>query len=400
MGLLKQDALAGSVAAGVTAAAYALPEHAERAVDSVAWGRAPLVPFEVPLSALAGYPLTVSTVPEAVGFTAAISAAVVCYQFRHPGTGDKAAGSAPMEYGMKTFMQSLGVLPRSLTDFLPFKYFWGSLNCVYALIAAVVYYFANPSLERCATFELDWMGFVLARNLFLMFFYYEAFYTALYRFGVAKKKFNEKFVPAEEHRSNIFWCVMGTIQWSVWEIIFMHLWGSGKLPYIKDEDFFKPAMLLRTIGWTLAIPLWREFHFYWIHRLIHVRVLYKYVHYLHHKAHNPEPYSGIRMHPIEHLFCKTRPLAFLSRARLCLADRRKRCLQTTRALRCRCTSCRAPSISCSTSSTRRSPRRNPTPGLRTTQAVTSSIICTMPSSSATVRGPTFFPYNEACRLAD
>ena len=259
--VLKQDALAGSVAAGVTAAAYALPEHAERAVNALAWGRAPLVPFEVPLSGLAGFPLTVSTVPEAVGFTAAISAAVVCYQFRHPGTGDKAAGSAPMEYGMKTFMQSLGVLPRSLTDFLPFKYFWGSLNCVYALIAAVTYYFANPSLERCATFELDWMGFVLARNLFLMFFYYEAFYTALYRFGVAKKKFNEKFVSAEEHRSNIFWCVMGTIQWSVWEIIFMHLWGSGKLPYIKDADFFTPAMLLRTIGWTLAIPLWREFHF-------------------------------------------------------------------------------------------------------------------------------------------
>ena len=309
MGLLQQDALAGSVAAGVTAAAYALPEHAERAVNALAWGRAPLVPFEVPLSGLAGFPLTVSTVPEAVGFTAAISAAVVCYQFRHPGTGAKAAGSTPMDYGMKTFMQSLGVLPRSLTDFLPFKYFWGSLNCVYALIAAVTYYFANPSLERCATFELDWMGFVLARNLFLMFFYYEAFYTALYRFGVAKKKFNEKFVSAEEHRSNIFWCVMGTIQWSVWEIIFMHLWGSGKLPYIKDADFFTPAMLLRTIGWTLAIPLWREFHFYWIHRLIHVRVLYKYVHYLHHKAHNPEPYAGIRMHPIEHLFCKTRPLS-------------------------------------------------------------------------------------------
>ena len=43
-------------------------------------------------------------------------------------------------------------------------------------------------------------------------------------------------------------------------------------------------------------------------------MLYKYVHYLHHKASNPEPYAGIRMHPIEHLFyysCAALPLLFL-----------------------------------------------------------------------------------------
>jgi sterol desaturase/sphingolipid hydroxylase (fatty acid hydroxylase superfamily) len=69
---------------------------------------------------------------------------------------------------------------------------------------------------------------------------------------------------------------MGTLQWSTWEIIFMYLWGSGRLPYIKDSEFFSTGgHPLKAIGWTLAIPLWREFHFYWCHRLIHTRVLYK-----------------------------------------------------------------------------------------------------------------------------
>ena len=32
-----------------------------------------------------------------------------------------------------------------------------------------------------------------------------------------------------------------------------------------------------------------ETHFYWTHRLLHVPWLYKNVHYLHHKSHNPGP---------------------------------------------------------------------------------------------------------------
>jgi sterol desaturase/sphingolipid hydroxylase (fatty acid hydroxylase superfamily) len=42
-------------------------------------------------------------------------------------------------------------------------------------------------------------------------------------------------------------------------------------------------------------------HFYCIHRLIHVPVLYKYIHSVHHNSVNPSPWSSLSMHPIEHL---------------------------------------------------------------------------------------------------
>jgi sterol desaturase/sphingolipid hydroxylase (fatty acid hydroxylase superfamily) len=51
----------------------------------------------------------------------------------------------------------------------------------------------------------------------------------------------------------------------------------------------------------LLIPIWRNIHFYLIHRLIHWKPLYDYVHYLHHKNVNVGPWSGIAMHPVEHL---------------------------------------------------------------------------------------------------
>ena len=48
-------------------------------------------------------------------------------------------------------------------------------------------------------------------------------------------------------------------------------------------------------------PVIHEIHFYFAHRLTHIKMLYKWVHYLHHKNINPGPWSGISMHPVEHM---------------------------------------------------------------------------------------------------
>jgi hypothetical protein len=56
------------------------------------------------------------------------------------------------------------------------------------------------------------------------------------------------------------------------------------------------------VFWILLIPLWRDLHFYFAHRFLHIRAVYKYVHSLHHRNTDPEPFSGMTMHPVEHLY--------------------------------------------------------------------------------------------------
>ena len=51
---------------------------------------------------------------------------------------------------------------------------------------------------------------------------------------------------------------------------------------------------------VLVVPIIHDFHFYCIHRLIHIPFLYKWVHSVHHKSVNPSPWSSLSMHPIEH----------------------------------------------------------------------------------------------------
>merc|ERR1711871_468691 len=58
----------------------------------------------------------------------------------------------------------------------------------------------------------------------------------------------------------------------------------------------------RMAAYSCFVPLWRDFHFYFAHRFLHIRCLYKFVHVLHHRNKEIEPWSGLCMHPIEHLY--------------------------------------------------------------------------------------------------
>ena len=58
----------------------------------------------------------------------------------------------------------------------------------------------------------------------------------------------------------------------------------------------------RFVALALLIPLYKELHFYFIHRLLHYRPLYKFIHSLHHRNTDIEPFCGLTMHPLEHLY--------------------------------------------------------------------------------------------------
>ena len=51
----------------------------------------------------------------------------------------------------------------------------------------------------------------------------------------------------------------------------------------------------------VLIPFWASFHFHFIHRLLHWRPLFKIAHAVHHRNVALGPWSGLSMHPIEHI---------------------------------------------------------------------------------------------------
>lgn len=57
-------------------------------------------------------------------------------------------------------------------------------------------------------------------------------------------------------------------------------------------------------GWWIPVSLFfslvlHDTYFYWMHRLLHTRPLYRYTHLLHHKSVNPSPWASYSFHLLE-----------------------------------------------------------------------------------------------------
>jgi len=179
-------------------------------------------------------------------------------------------------------------------------------NCVYLLITLATWSWLQPDAARCAHLRVDWIVLIYARNLALLWLTAGGWHLVLYtlRLQGAERKYDPrwpdnndpKFLFRNQVYDNVFWsCLSGCPIWTGYEALYF--WASAN-HWLPNVDW--RAHPVYCVLWLVAIPFWREFHFYWIHRAIHWPPLYKAVHYLHHKNVNPGPWSGLAMHPAEH----------------------------------------------------------------------------------------------------
>jgi sterol desaturase/sphingolipid hydroxylase (fatty acid hydroxylase superfamily) len=180
-------------------------------------------------------------------------------------------------------------------------------NSVYLLITVVTWFYFQPALARCTELRWDWIAQMAVRNFVLLWLVAGGWHLLLYTLklqGTDRKydprwlrRGDRNFMFRSQLADNIFWsCVSGVPVWTAYEVAYLWAAANGHVPYVGWSEH-----PIYCAVWLCAIPFWREFHFYWIHRAIHWKPLYKYVHYLHHKNVNPGPWSGLAMHPVEHV---------------------------------------------------------------------------------------------------
>lgn len=198
--------------------------------------------------------------------------------------------------------------PKALFKFF-FKvpgYFLPS-NTLYALLAVGIWMFLTPALETMQNLSPGWMLTVLARNMILAVVFIGAWHLWLY---VWKKqgihfKYNRrwpdgnssKFTFNNQTKDNMFWSMASGVPiWTAYEVLLLWGYASGKIPWVSPGDspiiFFLLFML---------VPAIHEAGFFFAHRLLHWPPLYKIAHAVHHRNVNPGPWSGLSMHPLEHI---------------------------------------------------------------------------------------------------
>ena len=184
-------------------------------------------------------------------------------------------------------------------------------------LAAVVWYFLTPSLEQTATLRVEWILLIYLRNVALLTIIAGRLHWHLFVRKVQGMKYkytnewqatpDKKFMFGSQTWDNVFFSlVSGCGVWSGYEVLFMWGWANNIFPTLD----------LRTnLGLIIAVMLFMTYyfdtHFYFTHRLFHWKPLYKIAHHVHHRNISFGPWSGLSMHPLEHLIFFSHVLPFL-----------------------------------------------------------------------------------------
>ena len=181
---------------------------------------------------------------------------------------------------------------------------WGYL---FIMISFLSWYYFTPDIEKMSVFDFSWIAKIWFRNAVLLMLVAGGLHWWLYirRSQNKSYKYNSKWLATGRKRflwnsqvkDNMFWSIVsGCTVWTLYEAVTYWLYASG---YVKQIEWSESPVYLTLI--LIGVFFWSTFHFYLNHRLLHWKPLYELAHELHHRNVNTGPWSGISMHPMEHI---------------------------------------------------------------------------------------------------
>lgn len=196
---------------------------------------------------------------------------------------------------------------RQMADWVSARWLRVAENSILLGIATFCWIYLQPPLEDTKEFAVDWIAAMYVRNLVLMAIVAGGLHLYFYTFQRQRdfRKFDARplkdnaraFTFNNQVYDNIFWSLAsGVTFWTAYEVLMFWAMANGLIPVLNYQE--SPVIF---VLFLLLTPIWISFHFYWIHRWLHWPWAYRMFHALHHRNTNVGPWSGLSMHPVEHL---------------------------------------------------------------------------------------------------
>jgi len=185
-------------------------------------------------------------------------------------------------------------------------WFFLTINTGILAIAWVSYLWLSPTLAQTAT-PGGWIALIWVRNFVIISVIAGGLHLFFHSYAMqgGDKKYDPRPFPRkgrvfsfeDQIKDNIFWTLASGV--TVWSLFEAGIWWALANGYAPLASFAQ--MPVWFVAFFFLVPVWDSFYFYWIHRLLHTNALYRF-HALHHRNTDVGPWSGLSMHPVEHMF--------------------------------------------------------------------------------------------------
>lgn len=185
-------------------------------------------------------------------------------------------------------------------------YLW-PMNALWLALTLASWHWLTPDLASMRTVEAWWVAAIFARNFALIGLLFGGLHVWFYVLegqGTTRKFTTQKlatgsgrFLFKDQVRDNVARSLgVGVPVVTAWECATWWLYANGHvgvLDWARHPVWF--AFLL------FMAPVIHAVHFYFAHRLLHWKPLYRSVHSVHHLNVEVGPWSGLAMHPVEQI---------------------------------------------------------------------------------------------------
>ena len=187
-------------------------------------------------------------------------------------------------------------------------YLW-PLNALVLGITVTTWSLLTPDLAQMKTLEAWWLALLLVRNIVLITAFFGGLHLYLYAFRKQSDKLefsdkpfatdNRRFMFGDQVRDNVFRSLCyGVPIITAYEATTYWLFANSYLGFMPFSES-SVGFWVWFVALLLFMPVIHSAHFYFGHRLLHWRPLYKSVHRIHHYNIEVGPWSGLAMHPVE-----------------------------------------------------------------------------------------------------
>ncbi|PQA92426.1 hypothetical protein B0A69_15435 [Chryseobacterium shigense] len=146
-------------------------------------------------------------------------------------------------------------------------------------------------LENFFSFSLiDMLKYILISSAFYLIFH------IIYKKSLASAKIQDKSISGNDIRREIYHSLVSSIIMTFLVVLIVNT------PIVNSTLLYHTVSEYSILWLIASIPIGMFIHdtyFYWLHRLLHHKKIFRHVHLVHHKSNNPNPFSSYSFHMIE-----------------------------------------------------------------------------------------------------